>query len=269
MSEDAYIALDRHVATFCAGATLEQIHHAAGILRDIEAITPQALHKLTSAFVAAPAQRQHFYELCTYVQRHVPELRGPALAAVLRATARERGDAHERMRIETVWTGPDHSEARHRKAAQALYDIIELSREDLLIVSFATYRVDTVIQRLEQALARGVRVRMMLESHAGGSAASKGGSIASSGFAELPGIEIWVWSDTRRTRDDAGRTGVLHAKCAIADERHALVTSANLTGHALHLNIELGLKIEGGDIPRRIARHFHALITSGAMERVG
>jgi phosphatidylserine/phosphatidylglycerophosphate/cardiolipin synthase-like enzyme len=267
MSEDAYSTLERHLAAFCAAATVEQIEHAAGLLRGVAEITPQALHHLATVFVAAPAQRQHFHALCVEAQRSMPGLRGPALALALTAVARERGEVRERMRIETVWTGPDHGEARHRKAAQALYDIIELSREDLLIVSFATYRVDSVIQRLEQALTRGVRVRLLLESSVGANA-TKGGGITASGFADIPGIEIWVWPDAKRTRDEAGRTGVLHAKCAIADERHALVTSANLTGHALHLNIELGLKIDGGDIPRRIARHFHALLTSGELERV-
>ena len=43
----------------------------------------------------------------------------------------------------------------------------------------------------------------------------------------------------------------MHAKAAIADKRAALATSANLTGHALDLNMELGLIVRGGPVPAR------------------
>lgn len=37
----------------------------------------------------------------------------------------------------------------------------------------------------------------------------------------------------------------LHAKCAVADDTLALISSANLTGHALQLNIEAGVLLRG------------------------
>ena len=60
----------------------------------------------------------------------------------------------------------------------------------------------------------------------------------------------------------------MHAKCAIADGRIAFVTSANLTGAAMTENMELGLVVRGGDVPRRIAAHFNALIASGELRAV-
>lgn len=59
-----------------------------------------------------------------------------------------------------------------------------------------------------------------------------------------------------------GSTAFMHAKTAIADEHTALVGSANLTGFAIAANIELGLLITGGPVPRRLARHFRSLMAS-------
>ena len=60
----------------------------------------------------------------------------------------------------------------------------------------------------------------------------------------------------------------MHAKAAIADEQVAFVTSANLTGSAIEANMELGLLVRGGAVPRRLARHFRALMGAGHLEEV-
>ena len=44
----------------------------------------------------------------------------------------------------------------------------------------------------------------------------------------------------------SGRTGVMHGKCVIADRRTLFLTSANLTGTALSVNMEMGFVIHGG-----------------------
>ena len=63
--------------------------------------------------------------------------------------------------------------------------------------------------------------------------------------------------------------GYLHVKCAVADSRRAFVSSANLTVYAMETNMELGVVLHGGDVPRRIAAHFAALIDAGVLQRVG
>lgn len=55
----------------------------------------------------------------------------------------------------------------------------------------------------------------------------------------------------------------LHAKFAVADSRCLLTTSANLTGHALELNMELGVLITGGEAPREVVRLVDDLIAQG------
>jgi phosphatidylserine/phosphatidylglycerophosphate/cardiolipin synthase-like enzyme len=77
-----------------------------------------------------------------------------------------------------------------------------------------------------------------------------------------------VWPQEKRPRDEAGRFGSLHAKCAIADEEWLLVSSANLTMYAMNLNMELGLMIRGGNLPRITNRHFNNLIASETVRRI-
>ena len=87
--------------------------------------------------------------------------------------------------------------------------------------------------------------------------------------ASLPdAVRIYEWPVEIRPTTDKGKVGYLHVKCAVADERQAFVSSANLTVYAMEMNMELGVVIRGGDVPERIARHFRALIDAGTLRRV-
>ena len=46
------------------------------------------------------------------------------------------------------------------------------------------------------------------------------------------------------------------------------MTSANLTGRALERNMELGLLIQNGPVPARLAEHFDWLIANGELVEV-
>jgi cardiolipin synthase len=46
------------------------------------------------------------------------------------------------------------------------------------------------------------------------------------------------------------------------------VTSANLTGHGMNENMELGLLVRGGPVPRRLAAHFAQLMTDRVLVKV-
>ena len=60
----------------------------------------------------------------------------------------------------------------------------------------------------------------------------------------------------------------LHAKCVIADRSAALITSANLTSAGINDNLELGVLVEAGTVPARLAKHLDLLIEQGVLERV-
>ena len=79
---------------------------------------------------------------------------------------------------------------------------------------------------------------------------------------------LYVWPLARRLRDDRGRHGSLHAKVALADAQSMLISSANLTGHAMKLNMELGLLVRGGALPAQVEAHLERLVERGVFELV-
>ncbi|MEZ5257860.1 MAG: phospholipase D-like domain-containing protein [Ilumatobacteraceae bacterium] len=79
-----------------------------------------------------------------------------------------------------------------------------------------------------------------------------------------PACEVLVWPDDQR-QIDGGRMAALHAKCAVADGQRAFVSSANLAGYAMDHNLEVGILVRGGEIPRGLERHLDALQSSGGI----
>jgi len=77
---------------------------------------------------------------------------------------------------------------------------------------------------------------------------------------------LYHWPVENRLRDDAGNQGLMHAKCAIADRLCLFLTSANLSGNAMAINMELGVCIHGGPLPEQVERHFDDLIAGGDLQ---
>jgi cardiolipin synthase A/B len=191
---------------------------------------------------------------------------GEALALGLRAAVRAVQATRTDQAVEIVWTGPQTAEVPVRLTRAVLVDVIRSAATQLVIVSFAAYKVALVVDELAAAAARGVDVRLVLET-----AETSGGRLATDAadaFASLgAAVSFWIWPSEQRPMLPAG-TAALHAKAAIADHHTALVTSANLTGHGMNENMELGLLVRGGAVPRRLAAHFTQLMADRLLIRV-
>ena len=85
------------------------------------------------------------------------------------------------------------------------------------------------------------------------------------GESILQKAKVYVWPLSQRQNDGQGRYGSLHVKCAVADASLLFISSANLTGHALSLNMELGVLIRGGLLPVNVSEHFKRLIEGGVL----
>jgi len=62
----------------------------------------------------------------------------------------------------------------------------------------------------------------------------------------VPLAGIYVWPLKKRLRDERDCYGSIHAQCAVADAKHALIGNANLTEITLALNREMGTLIRKG-----------------------
>jgi len=173
---------------------------------------------------------------------------------------------HVTPSITPVWTGPANGVFPVRRFDQVLYDLIAQARERILIVTFAAHKVGHLCEHLEAAVARGVSLTLILEM----AEASEGqlSFDALNAFKRLPkgSYSVYYWPQERRLRNEAGRPGKLHAKCAVVDST-ALVGSGNLTDDAFNRNMELGLLVNDSSTADALHNHFTALITRNEFVR--
>lgn len=162
--------------------------------------------------------------------------------------------------VELVWTGPDLKQFPVRRSEQVLLDVINAANESLFIVSFVLVNIPSIEVAISNAVVRGVDVRMLLESEDKENSADFRETVKRL-YDAIPGIMLYVWPREKRDNSGGGFARV-HAKCAVADGEIAFVTSANLTAAALDKNIEMGVHINGGNIPSEIYRQLISMINS-------
>ncbi len=185
------------------------------------------------------------------------------LASMLLAASHALESVSKHQVIELVWTGPTTPFVSARRTEQALLQVIGSAKESLFVTSFVAYDVSTIVKALNDVSTRGVRISMLLES-----SQDHGGSIPFDVIAKMralvPSASLYSW----RERMVPFADGRVHAKVAIADVGTCFITSANLTAYAMEQNMEAGVLITGGQIPRLLHDHFHALIDTKTVSPV-
>lgn len=258
-SEEALLVSVRQAALTLPAAHTRKL---AAVVAGAPGPSP-ALRTKATAVVPAP----NFRDLARKVFEAwaaAPSVDGNALAFALRAAADAAAQLRSSQSIDVVWTGPATAEVPVRLTSAALLHVIDSAQASLIVVSFAAYKVAQITDALAGAAARGVAVKMVLETGEVDGGPLKVG--AAQAFADLgDSVEFYVWPADVRPQMPAGGIASMHAKAAIADEHTALVGSANLTGFAIAANIELGLLITGGPVPRRLSRHFRSLMATGIL----
>ncbi len=74
---------------------------------------------------------------------------------------------------------------------------------------------------------------------------------------------VYVWLKEKRPMDEQGRFGSLHAKCAVCDQQHLFISSANLTAYAMSLNIEMGVLMHNRTLATQVMQQTNSLISHG------
>ena len=187
------------------------------------------------------------------------------LAWALRA-ANSTDDFHRlRQRIEMVWSGPLAGTSTFRRTDQALLELIQSAKRSIIVVTFAAYKVPNIAAALVDAAKRGVKVSLILESSEESEGAVTFNATAAMGTELIHAATVYAWPLEKRGMDANGNRGALHVKCAVADDEAVLISSANLTEHAMNLNMELGLLVRGGELPLSLAGHLRSLMQNGIL----
>lgn len=257
--DDALAVAVRRAAT---DLPLGQLYKLADSLGKHETPTALARHGIVNT-VPTAVFRHHAAALCEAWATATPGLPGGGIALAVRAAAEAVRDVRGEAQLSVVWTGPASHEVPVRATSAVLAEVIDRARKTLIVVSFAAYKVVSLVDALRAAADRGVEVRLVLESVV--ESRGKLSHDARQAFGALgDAVSFFVWPAELRVSQGGGHAS-MHAKCAVADRHTAFVTSANLTGAAMTDNMELGVVVRGGDVPRRIANHFEALISDGVL----
>lgn len=185
------------------------------------------------------------------------------VASMLLAAGHVYAKASANQTIELVWTGPTTPFVATRRTEQALLQVINAAQSQLFITSFVAYDIASILTALNAASARGVRISMLLES-----SQDHGGTIDIDSIGKLkasvPAASLYAW----REKAPEFTGGRVHAKVAVADGRVCFITSANLTGYAMERNMEAGVLMTGGHIPKLIEHHLAALVDTRVVSKV-
>src|SRR5258708_11468177 len=172
-------------------------------------------------------------------QAAIPPVSGTAIALALESAAYVAADAAARS-SDVVVSGPSSDSEAVRLTSSVIGELVHDCRESLLIVSFAAFGVAEVVRELQLAVRRGVRIDLVLcgTAEQGGTLHGSVGAVAA--FESIRhDVTFWSWPASRRPTVGNSRAA-LHAKLVAADERIALLGSANLTDKALAYNLALG-----------------------------
>lgn len=261
------LALLNAIATLTEALPEGAIHPLADAIDGVPAGAWPALQRAATRVLAAPQYREQVGAFVATWQAQAPMVPPSAVALALQAAATTLSRERRAQTIELVWTGPASGQPL-RRTAQVLQTVIDEARRELLIVSFAVYDIPEIGAALLRAAQRGVTIRLIIESPQASAGKVAYDGLAAFGSQVAVHAEVYRWPLEQRQRDDEGRHGSLHAKCAVADATTLLISSANLTHYALSLNMELGMLIRGGPQPREVQAHFLALIQHEVLIRV-
>jgi cardiolipin synthase len=172
------------------------------------------------------------------------------------------------QQIELLWAGPSPAnQIPARRIDQVLYDLITEAQHDVMLVTFAAARIDRLASVLIEATRRSVRAHLILEFEETSEGQLSYDALHAFPYDLKKEAKIYCWPLNKRERNLSGRPGKLHAKTAIIDNT-AVISSANLTDDAFNRNLELGVRIAGGALPKQLRAYFQELITENVLVRI-
>lgn len=172
------------------------------------------------------------------------------LASVLRgyAAATNRTPTPPRA----VWSGPSFpGDGDHTTAAVA--HVVDQATEDVLASTYSASIGSPFVEALWRAIARGVSVTLVVEG-------AKLAETTRKLQDRLQGARFLKYVPPN------GQYGLQHSKVVVVDSSLALVTSANFSDAAAHLNLESGVLIRDPFFASKLRQRFTALHKTGSLQ---
>jgi len=191
-----------------------------------------------------------------------------AVSLALITAAHTEKTYKESQSVELVWTGPDVGAVPVRRTKQAVLQVLDSAKHSITLVSYAVYNIPHVRQALVSAAEKGVQIRMIVDTPDRSASEKEYNNLIAVGGDVASCASLYFWPHEKRGKTDGGTIGKLHVKCVAADSEWLFLSSANLTEHAFTINMELGLLIHGGQLPKQKKQHFDRLIAKKMLVKV-
>lgn len=182
------------------------------------------------------------------------------LAIALESMAYSVNKKNQSQQIELVWTAPENSGLPVRQTAQVLLELINNTKKDLIIISFAVYKIPEIQSALMEALKRGINLTLIVETPESGAGKIPFGIKNALNSQILNQAQIYIWSTSQRPINSQENYGLLHIKAVISDQKILFVSSANLTEYALNFNLEMGVIIKDITLATEVVNQLDKLI---------
>jgi phosphatidylserine/phosphatidylglycerophosphate/cardiolipin synthase-like enzyme len=225
---------------------------------------------LETTFPGQPKAQQAAAAILRQWGSELPEMIAPDIARLVECganlIARER-QQHEVSRL--VWTGPEAPGSFPRSSRQIVRELIAAARKEIWLVAYwiagprdSEGIVSDVVELLANATEKGINVAVALDGRrrANGETNFDVLRYLWPRNARLPRLYTWLEALNEPHLK-------LHAKALVTDRADALVTSANLTMHALEHSMELGIRVRGS-LANEIATQLDCLVGSKVLSRV-
>jgi phosphatidylserine/phosphatidylglycerophosphate/cardiolipin synthase-like enzyme len=201
-------------------------------------------------------------------QCEAKEVESRSVSVALQTAALSEQTHRDSHSVELVWTGPDTDDTPFRRTEQAILQVLDAAKDRITLVSFAVYKIPTVGKALVRAAERGVRLTVIIETPDKVQGEGEYSTIKALGQEVADCSTVYFWPKERRPIGENSKVGTLHVKCAVADGKWLFLSSANLTQQAFTINMELGMLVRGGTMPKRVEQQFDRLIQNGQLMQV-
>jgi hypothetical protein len=134
---------------------------AIEVLMKSESQSSQSLKAKLLSGLPKASWRSVVAELIEIWQVEATHLDGKAIASALATAAHCETASRQELSAQLVWTGPNPEGTPLRRTDQTLLQMIREAKEELILVSFAVYKIPEIAQELIAARTRGVSLRII------------------------------------------------------------------------------------------------------------
>lgn len=196
-------------------------------------------------------------------------------ATVLDAIAATRESATDPSQIiDLVLSGPEVPGVTTGDTLATLRTLISEAQREVLMIGYAVHHAKPIFELLASKMAKEhLQVTFCIEIGRKMGDTSLDTEIVRR-FAHEFRERHWPWPtlpfiyyDPRSLDDDPIHRSSLHAKCVVADQQRALITSANFTEAAWIRNIELGVLLTYQPLVLRLCEYFDGLTATDKLQR--